>query len=72
MAIASNRIKNGDRIRLDAITGELQLLVSDETLSKREIAIKTNYSDQTGLGRELFNNFRKLVSSAELGASSFD
>jgi len=66
------RIKNGDRIRLDAITGELQLLVSDETLSNRALAIKINHSDQTGLGRELFNNFRNIVSSAELGASSFD
>jgi len=66
------RIKNGDKIRLDAITGELQLLVSDEVLSNRKHAIKTNHSDQTGLGRELFNNFRKIVSSAELGASSFE
>ena len=64
-------IKNGDRIRLDGNTGELQLLVSAEELNKREAAVKTNYSDQMGMGRELFNQFRNTVTSAEEGATSF-
>jgi phosphogluconate dehydratase len=64
-------IKNGDRILLDGNTGELQILVSAEELDKREAAVKTNYSDQMGMGRELFNQFRNTVTSAEEGATSF-
>ena len=66
------RIQDGDIIRLDAVSGELRLLVSDEELNKREPAVKTNYSDQSGLGREIFNQFRNVVSSAEQGASCFE
>ncbi len=64
------RVENGDMIRLDATTGQLELLVSDEVLSKRTPSIKTSIEDQSGLGRELFNNFRKNAIDAERGASS--
>ena len=66
------RIQNGDKIRLDANCGELQLFVSEEELANRKLATKTDYSDQTGLGRELFNSFRNVVSSAENGACNFE
>lgn len=64
-------IKNGDRIRLDGNSGELQLLVSKEELNGRKAAVKTNFNDQRGMGRELFNQFRNSVTSAEEGATSF-
>jgi phosphogluconate dehydratase len=65
------RINNGDRIRLNGVTGELSLLVSDEELDQRNNAKKTNLSDQVGMGRELFMQFRNTVTSAEEGACSF-
>jgi len=65
------RIKDGDIIRLDAIKGTLELLIDKDVLSSRTLAIKSNLSDQQGLGRELFSNFRKNVCNAEQGASSF-
>ncbi len=65
------KIENGDMIRLDAIKGTLELNVSDKDLSEREQAKKPNNADQVGMGRELFTNFRRNVTSAEHGASSF-
>ena len=65
------KIINGDMIRLDATKGELTLLIDDNELDRRSFATKKNNNDQTGLGRELFNSFRNVVSSAENGASIF-
>jgi len=65
------KIRDGDRILLDATAGTLDLLISAEELEQREVAQKTNFDCQYGLGRELFDNFRKNVSSAEFGASNF-
>ncbi|MBV1909280.1 MAG: phosphogluconate dehydratase [Kangiellaceae bacterium] len=64
------KIANGDRIRLDANEGRLELLVKDNELAKRTQANKPNDDDQFGMGRELFSNFRRNVTSAEYGASS--
>ncbi|WP_462171810.1 phosphogluconate dehydratase [Pseudoalteromonas xiamenensis] len=64
------KVRDGDLITLDAPKGVLKLHVSDEELAKRELEIS-----QTGMtygtGRELFAGFRNIVSSADLGASSF-
>ncbi len=65
------KIANGDMIRLDAKQGTLELMVTENTLSKRKQALKPNDQDQVGMGRELFKNFRKNVTSAEHGATSF-
>lgn len=65
------KIIDGDVIRLNAITGELDLLIEDNILTNRALAEKPSLSEQYGLGRELFSNFRKCVTSAEEGAMSF-
>jgi len=65
------RILSGDMIRLDAIDGSLELLVEDDILVKRSPATKKDNSDQFGMGRELFTGFRKNVTNAEQGATSF-
>jgi len=65
------RILNGDIIRLDAIKGTLELLIEDDILLKRSPATKNNDSSQFGMGRELFAGFRKNVTNAEQGATSF-
>ena len=60
------QLQNGDRIRLDATHGTLHVL---DDIRQRPLA-KSNLSAQHhGLGRELFGSFRRIVSSAEQGAS---
>ena len=63
------KIRDGDIIELDLDNGNLVLHVSNEELNSRTYDYKSN--DKTfGLGRELFANFRKVVTSAEEGATS--
>ncbi|MEY3372826.1 MAG: hypothetical protein RLZZ537_1294 [Pseudomonadota bacterium] len=63
------KIRDGDMIRIDAVTGELQLLVDSDELDKRPAAACTESGHQHGLGREYFQLFRDHVSSTETGAS---
>ncbi|MBQ4832286.1 phosphogluconate dehydratase [Pseudoalteromonas sp. MMG010] len=64
------KILDGDVITLDAPNGIVKVHVSDEELEKRELQL--SQPPQTyGTGRELFEGFRNIVSSADLGASSF-
>ena len=61
------KIRTGDLIHLDAIKGELSC-PNFEEISLRECMIKDG--DNTfGYGRELFGNFRSIVSASEEGAS---
>ncbi len=60
------KIKTGDIIRVDAITGELSCL--EASAETRNAADKDN-TNTFGLGREMFANMRKLVNSSEEGAS---
>ena len=64
-----SRIQDGDMIYLNAITGELKVLINEEEFAARTPALMSNTSHQHGFGRELFANFRALVSSADEGAS---
>lgn len=60
------KIRNGDIVRVDAISGELTCL--EKSIEDREFDAKDN-STVFGLGRELFTNMRTLVNSSEEGAS---
>ena len=62
------KIKSGDRIKLDAKSGELTISADDD-ISAREAVIVT--APQEGMGRELFGAFRERAGSAETGASLF-
>ena len=62
-----SKIRTGDLIRLNAVTGELSCL-NLPIVESREASIKDN-STTFGFGRELFANMRQLVSSSEDGAS---
>ncbi|MBB6171754.1 phosphogluconate dehydratase [Nocardiopsis mwathae] len=62
------RVREGDTIRLDAITGTLEVLAPD--LMEREAAEAT-VDSSTGTGRELFAAFRAAVGPAERGAAVF-
>lgn len=58
------KIKTGDRIRLNAVTGELECL-STELKNRPNRSVE--YNDQSH-GRSLFSNLRNLLSDSESGA----
>ena len=60
-----SKIKNGDLIRLDALTGDLNILEKD--FEAREARKKDLTKNESGLGRELFKIFRKNATSAKYG-----
>jgi phosphogluconate dehydratase len=66
------RVRSGDMIRLDAEAGVLQALVPQAEWVARTIAVGDLSANQVGMGRELFAMFRKSVSAAEEGATTFD
>jgi phosphogluconate dehydratase len=62
-------IRDGDIIRLDAISGTLEVLVPAAELAKREPARADLSANEWGMGRELFAPFRRNVGPADQGAS---
>ena len=65
------KLREGDRVRLDANTGELRALVEAEEWERRAPVQAGLESAQFGVGRELFGMFRSHVSTADEGASIF-
>lgn len=65
-------IQDGDMIELDAETGKLELLVSEEELQTRQHAQVDLSANHYGMGRELFAPFRATVGLAEEGATVFN
>ena len=62
------KVRDGDIIRLNAETGELNVLVDDKELEGRVACVMANTEHHYGTGRELFDSFRRGVSTAETGA----
>ena len=65
------RVRDGDRIRLDAVAGTLDALVDAAEWAARAPAKISDAAAETnahGLGRELFGGLRRNVLSAEQGA----
>jgi phosphogluconate dehydratase len=60
-----SKIKNGDLIRLDALSGELNNL--EKNFESREVRKKDLTKNESGLGRELFKVFRENAKSAKYG-----
>ncbi|MFT7773297.1 phosphogluconate dehydratase [Roseateles sp.] len=68
------RLRDGDVVRVCALTGSLQALVGDAEWAARDIAkLATAEADVNahGLGRELFAGLRRNVLSAEEGACTW-
>jgi phosphogluconate dehydratase len=68
------KVRNGDVIRLDAVTGTLDAFVSDAEWAARPVAampaeLADDYAH--GLGRELFSGMRKNALTAEQGACTW-
>ena len=64
---AIGRVRDGDVIRLDSRSGELEALVPAEQWATREPAAPIKRGTH-GWGRELFDTFRGAVGDAEAGA----
>jgi len=62
------KVRDGDIIRLNTETGELNVLVDDKELEERVACVMANTEHHYGMGRELFDSFRRGVSTAETGA----
>ncbi|WP_062016257.1 phosphogluconate dehydratase [Aureimonas sp. AU4] len=65
------RIREGDMIRLDGETGRLEILVDEAELTARPPATADLSANEAGMGRELFTVFRRMVGTADAGASVF-
>jgi phosphogluconate dehydratase len=64
------RIRDGDRIVLDAEHGRLDVMADPSEFAARQRA--TPPPDQPGWGRELFAPFRALAGDAEAGGGIFN
>lgn len=64
------KIQSGDLIELNTQTGEMNVLVSDEELTKRTSKEVDVSSKQIGMGREMFAGLRTRLTGAEEGACS--
>jgi phosphogluconate dehydratase len=66
------KIQDGDLIRINAITGELTVLVDEAEFDARPVAQEDLSHHQFGVGRDLFAAFRANVGTADAGAHVFD
>ena len=67
-------MRDGDRIRLDAIAGTLQVLVDAAEWDARPVATlpeSLRTANGLGMGRELFAGMRRNALTAEEGACSW-
>ncbi|CNH59701.1 phosphogluconate dehydratase [Yersinia massiliensis] len=62
------KIRNGDRVRVDGVTGELSLLVDEAELALRHPSAPDISAFHVGCGRELFGALREQLTGAEQGA----
>jgi len=68
------KLRDGDRVRLDAVSGELNALVDPAEWAARPLATMPKAlqaANGVGMGRDLFANFRRHALSAEEGACTW-
>ena len=68
------KVRDGDVIRVDALTGDLQVLVPDSEWAARPVAVMPDDLRQRnaiGMGRGLFSGMRRHALTAEEGALSW-
>ena len=61
------KVKDGDVIRLDSLTGTLTVQVPEETFAHRAVPTPVLEHNQHGMGRDLFRMFRTNAATAEEG-----
>jgi phosphogluconate dehydratase len=62
------RVRDGDMIRLDSVSGLLEALVPEAVWEARTAAVPDLRHNAAGLGRELFATMRAAAGDAEAGA----
>ncbi len=70
MAGALARVRDGDRVRLDAQAGTLDVIIDPAEWASRENLVPDLSRNALGMGRELFGLFRANASGSEQGACS--
>ena len=68
------KVRDGDVIRVDALTGDLQVVVPDSEWAARPVAVMPDDLRQRnaiGMGRGLFSGMRRHALTAEEGALSW-
>ena len=65
------KLRDGDRVRVDAVAGRIEVLVDALDWEGREIATEDLSDSHVGIGRELFAPFRAAVGAADAGATIF-
>jgi phosphogluconate dehydratase len=65
------KVRNGDVIRIDGVTGSLEARVPPDEWARREPAVMSPGTNEFGTGRELFQSSRANALTAEAGASTF-
>ena len=65
------KLRDGDIIRIDGVTGQLEVVVDQAEWETRPQAQADLSAYHSGVGRELFAAFRNAVSPADTGASIF-
>ena len=68
---AIGKLRDGDVIRLDGLTGRLEVLVDEAEFARRPLAEADLGANHVGVGRELFGALRAHVGRADQGASIF-
>ncbi len=66
------KVRDGDLIRIDAEAGTVEALVDAREWAAREPATADLAGYHQGCGRELFTAFRRIVGTADTGASVID
>lgn len=64
------KVETGDLIEVNTETGDMSLLVDNETLAKRVAKTAQTDKHQIGMGREMFAGMRNSLTGAEQGACS--
>lgn len=68
------KVRDGDLVRVDAITGELKVLVAEAEWAARSVETmpaELRAGNAVGMGRELFTGMRRHALTAEEGALSW-
>lgn len=65
------KVRDGDMVRVDAINGTLEVLVDGTEFESREPVQVDLTANTHGIGRELFETFRRVATRADQGASVF-
>ncbi|QIZ76643.1 phosphogluconate dehydratase [Ferrimonas lipolytica] len=64
------KVEQGDIIRVDAVSGDITLMVTDDVLATRQVTTPDLSSNDFGTGRDLFAQFRTMLASPGIGASA--